>query len=227
LNKITTKDVMTMVQGVKDFNIVMGNDLTNKELTQTYFDLTKEEFSGSGEYYQSYLHNHKDGILDGMIDLVFTSVAWYLLQGYTFKEEYIERLLTIEADMTTLQTDVEDLGRLINRGLSYYTVNTLIRILGKTSVQEQFNIMGGFKNILESNMSKVILDGELDIEEELKLIESKCRYKDITVQEVINGGNVYLAFKAGEDTENNVKFKAPKIIKTSLFKEPELGEFIY
>lgn len=226
MNKITTKDVMNMVQGVKDFNTIMGNDLTNKELTQTYFDLTKEEFSGDKEFYMSYLDEDKEGTLDGLIDLVFTSFAWYLLGGYKFKEGYIDQLIK-ESNMTTLKTDVYDLKDLISQGLSYYTVNTLIRILTKDEVTSQFDIMGGFKNILDSNMSKVILDGELNIEDELKLIESKGRYKDITVQEVVNGGNVYLAFKAGEDTENNVKFKAPKIIKTSLFKEPELSDFIY
>lgn len=226
MNKITTKDIMIMVQGVIDFNTVMGNDLSNKELTQTYLDLTKEEFYGTSEFYQSYLSGDKDGMLDGVVDLTFTSFAWYLLQGYTFKEEYIDQLIK-ESNMTSLKTDVLDLKDLIDQGLSYYTVNTLIRILAKDEVTSKFDIMGGFKNILASNMSKVVLEGELDVGAELKLIESKGRYKDITVQEVINGGKVYLAFKAGEDTENNVKFRAPKIIKTSLFVEPDLKKFIY
>lgn len=226
MKKLTVKDIMEMVYGVEEFNTLMGNSLEDKNLIKTYRHLTEEEFFGQSEFYQSYLNGDKDGCLDGMVDLVYVSFYWYLLHGYTFKEEYIEQLIK-EANMTSLKTDVSDLKGLIEQGLSYYVVNTLIRILAKGETNSQFDIMGAFKNIQDSNLSKVILKGTVDVDKELSTIEGKGRYKDITVQEVINDDKVYLCFKAGEDTENNVKFSSPKIIKTSLFVEPDLKQFIY
>lgn len=226
MKQLTVQNIMEMVEGVKEFNTIMGNSLEDKNLIKTYRHLTEEEFFGQSEFYQSYLKGDKDGSLDGMIDLIYVSFYWYLLHGYTFKEVYIEQLIK-ESDMTSLKTDVADLKGLIEQGLSYYVVNTLIRILAKTETNTQFGIMDAFNNIRESNLSKVILKGTVDIDKELSIIESKGRYKDITVQEVTNDDKVYLCFKAGEDTENNVKFSSPKIIKTSRFVEPSLSKFIY
>lgn len=225
MKQLTVQNIMEMVEGVREFNTIMGNSLGDKNLIKTYHHLTEEEFFGQTEFYQSYLSGDKEGQLDGMIDLIYVSFYWYLLHGYTFKEEYIEQLIK-ESNMTSLKTDVADLKGLIEQGLSYYVVNTLIRILAKTETNTQFDIMGAFNNIRESNLSKVILKGTVDIDKELAIIESKGRYKDITVQEVTNNDKVYLCFKAGEDTENNVKFSSPKIIKTSHFVEPSLSEFI-
>ena len=225
--KLITENIFWMKEQIVRFNELMDNDINNKNLIGTYAKLTEEEFRGEGEFLQSFLSDDKEGMLDGLIDLTFTSFYWYLLEGHTFKEEFIERLINVEADMTSLKSDVEDLKYSIDKGLSYYTVNTLIRILAKESIQSQFDILGAFFNILESNLSKLVLKGSVDTEKELVNILAKGRYADVSIYEKVSDDKVYYAFKAMKDIQNGVTFKEPKLIKTSLFKEPELRSFIY
>lgn len=227
MKKLTVQDVLYMQKEVIRFNSLMGNSIDNKGLIDTYKFLTKEECLGDGELLDSYRKGDKEGTLDGLIDMVFVSFYFALLEGHKLQDdEYLDRQVNIETNMTTLSNDLLDIEKLVQDGLSFYTRNTLVRILSKGEVAFQYDIMGAFNNILESNLSKLVVKGTVDPYEEMDKILAKGRYSVLSVEEVENEGIVYLAFKALHDSQNDVTFSEPKLIKTSLFKEPELGQFI-
>jgi hypothetical protein len=224
MSKLTVVDVLGMFSEVIDFNSKMGNSLKNKNLIDSYHKFTKEEFFGTDEYLDGVRTGNLEMILDGLCDLVHTTAYWALLNGYTPNVDVQD--VFSEVDMNTVKTISSDLKYSIEQGLSYYSMNNLIMLLAHSETLRKFDIVGAFKEVARSNNSKVIPKEGVDIEEELLYITSEGRYADISVEEVVVNGEIFLAFKAGQDVREGVTFKAPKLIKTRQFSEPNLQQFI-
>ena len=224
MKKLTVADVLGMFDEVISFNLKMGNSLDNKNLIDSYHKFTKEEFFGEDEYLDGIRTGNLEIELDGLCDLVYTTACQALLDGYTPNVDV--RCAFNEIGMNNIDTIRSDLKYSIEQGLSYYAMNNLILLLTHKDTAGKFDILGAFKEVARSNNSKVVPAESVDIDEEVVYITTAGRYADITVEEVEVGGEMFLAFKAGHDVREGVKFKAPKLIKTRQFSEPALQQFI-
>lgn len=225
--KLTIEDFLTMEKGVVSFNEKMGNSLEDDTLIPTYHALSKEEICG--ELLEAIKADDKVEILDALIDGVFVVFYWALLSNKTFTLtnaiSWIDSYLDKEDQGESVDGTIEALESCILTGYAYGAQSNLVPLI--ISYQDQFDIMGAYKEVLRSNLSKFKPKGSTDIEKELKLIEEQVRYGDITVEEISAEGGEFITFKAGRDIKNNVTYGAPKIIKPSSFSEPNLLPFIY
>lgn len=219
---LTTEDLLYFQEEVILWNKTFGNSVDNKSLIETYRNLTIEEFTGKGEYYDSILSGDQVGELDGLVDMIFTGFFWAVLEGY------INPKVTLTSkggtspfifDVTHLNLVIEDAGVLLIREM-------LIDLLYTASTS--FNISGAFDRVLASNYSKAVhVKENLDISEELGIIEEEGRYTDLSSEQE----GEYIILKANTDIQEGKSYEKAKIIKSSLFKSPEdlggLSEFIY
>ena len=228
MNKLTPQDFIFMEKEIVKFNELMGNSLDDDRLVSTYQKLSVEEVVK--ELLPAYQTNDTVEILDALIDGAFVVFYWTLLNNPD--NSLGKNLRWLEEDVCIDEVDTEDemknvllaLGSYIEKGDSFCAQTYLY--IAISYYQTQFDIMGAFREVLRSNLSKFILNGTVDIQEEIDYIESVGRYSDITVTEKEQGGEIYLAFKALRDNQNDVTFDKPKLIKTRNFSEPQLEQFI-
>ena len=226
MRELTAQDVLYMQDEVIRFNKMMGNEVTDIDLSPSYYNFTKEELFGEDELLDSYRKKDLEGILDGAIDLFFTCGYWANLHGHILEDNVWLKTISTEANMQKVRDILEDLEQSVISGYSFYSQTNLLHLLHNETFQGLFDVLGAFKEVMSSNMSKYVVKGSVDIEEESNYITSQGRYEDISVVEVESSGITYLAFKALRDNKNDVTFNTPKLIKTRLFKEPELKQFI-
>lgn len=228
MNKLKAEDFVFMEKEIVKFNTLMGNSVTDSHLKNTYQNLSIEEVVK--ELLPAYEANDKIEILDALIDGAFVVFYWALLNNTGDALENNIRWLSRDICVNVVEEDdnvqsiLLQMKEDINNG-AVFNVQTHLCVL-ISYYQTQFDIMGAFKEVLRSNLSKYITAESVDIDEEVSYIESAGRYADITVEEIETEDGILLAFKAGKDLQNNVTFKKPKLIKTRNFSEPELGKFI-
>lgn len=228
---LTGEDILYMQEQVIKFNEIAGNNTKDKSLIPLYKSLTEEELLGEDELIDSWNKGDMVGVLDGLIDSVFVSFYWAVLNGYGFSKNNTDKWYATAIDEVETYSTGELLS-FLEDGLKFdkpfgYQTNFII-LLYKLS--EKFDIVSAFDIINESNLSKFVnskREGgveQQDLDLELKYIGSQGRYDDVGYHKV---GDYYV-FTAKEDVKNNVVFSKPKIVKPSSFKEVEgLEQFIY
>jgi len=226
MKKLKAQDILYMQSEVIRFNKMMSNEVTNGKLIPSYYNFTKEEFFGDNELKDSYNKENLEGILDGAIDLFFTCNYWANLNGHILENNAWLKTIDNESDMQKVRVILSDLEKSITDELSFYSQTNLLHLLCNEVFQGLFDVLGAFEEVMSANMSKYVIKGTVNVEDEIKIILEKGRYEDISVEEVESGGATYLAFKALRDNQNDVTFNTPKLIKTRFFKEPELTQFI-
>jgi hypothetical protein len=169
------------------------------------------------------------GVLDGLIDAFFTCGYWAILDDEPLSEsvQWLEDDICVDdviGGMTELQTLDALSDYVVSEGGSYHSQIYVCVLI--SHFQNKFDIMGAFNEVMSSNMSKYVLKGTVDIQEEIDYILSAGRYDNISVSEIESNGETYLAFKAGMDKQNNVIFDTPKLVKSRLFREPQLEQFV-
>ena len=221
---LTAKDLLNFNNTVIKFNTMMGNDLhtTDPEqkakLVATYKNLSLEELTSEGELIESFEKGDKEGIMDGLCDLIYVGFAYCTLEGGrcnidrdegwvmegSWKDSYF-RPASPKQSMTHM-VDV------LNSDNPYAFQTELLILLG--SMYKEFDIVKGFARVTESNFSKVILTETItDLEGEIQTIINAGRYAGIATREV----GEYTVFTATEDVREGRKFAAPKTIKASSF----------
>lgn len=226
---LTGEDIIYMQEQVIKFNEIAGNNTKDKSLIPLYKSLTEEELLGEDELIDSWNKGDMVGVLDGLIDSVFVSFYWAVLNGHGFSKNNVDKWYETAIGEVDSYSTEELLSFLkdelkFNNTFGYQSIFTVL--LYKLS--EKFDIVSAFGIIKESNLSKFVHEDELyhgfDLDGEVAYIESKGRYGDVTYKKV---GNYYV-FTAGKDLESGVVFDKPKIVKSSLFKEPiGLEKYIY
>lgn len=224
--ELTFANMLYMQDKVVNWNKIFGINSTDSEFTTLYGQLTSEECFGEGELLDSLEKDDQAGVLDALIDLVFTGFQWSVLSGVSL-EEYEDKWFNEDVVTGTFSREilVDMLAHYIKQGSASSTQTILVNLLYQYS--EVFDIMAAFERVLESNMSKAIhVEKHVDIKQEVAMIEEQGRYGDIT----FNQQGDYFIFKAGKDLRENVTFDKPKIIKSTHFKSVEdlggLEEFI-
>ena len=228
---LTGADILYMQEQVIKFNEIAGNNVKDKSLIPLYKSLTEEELLGEDELIDSWNKGDMVGVLDGLIDSVFVSFYWTVLNGDGFNKNSADKWYETAIDEVDTYSTEELLSSLKYELTSDnpfgYQTNFMI-LLYKLS--EKFDIVSAFDIINESNLSKFVdskKEGgvdQQDLDLELKYIESQGRYGGVNYHKV---GDYYV-FTAKEDVKNDVVFTKSKIVKPSSFKEVEgLERFIY
>lgn len=215
MTKLTVEVFEQMLDDVVEWNKYAGNDVTDKSLIPTYLKLSREEFFGDGELLQSWFNNDEVGTLDGLCDLVFT--YGYLSQLQGDDEELFDHDYTIKHRP---EDTLEDASSFLILNFKSHMKDMLYTLLWV--FEDQFDIVGAFKEVLRSNMSKFPLQSEVNIYVELDGFGKSDRYADISYKLVDDR----VIFLAGKDKKTGVVFNKPKIIKPSTFSEPSLEEFV-
>lgn len=228
---LTGEDILYMQEQVIKFNEIAGNNVKDKSLIALYKSLTEEELLGEDELINSWNKSDMVGVLDGLIDSVFVSFYWAVLNGHGFSKNNTDKWYKSAVDEVDTYSTEELLGFLRDHlkhdnPFGYQTDFTVL--LYKLS--EKFDIVSAFDIINESNLSKFVNSNreggveQQDLDLELKYIGSQGRYGGVDYHKV---GDYYV-FTAKEDVKNNVVFTKSKIVKPSSFKEVEgLEQFIY
>lgn len=229
MNKLTPEDFIFMQEGVISFNKMIGNKLTLEEaqpdLIETYRLLSIEELTGEGELMDSIEKKDKVGTLDGYIDCVFTMFYYACLEGIDLNKDHLWlRVVTLLLEPLCLQKELDYiLLNLTDDDAEKAQINIITLMI---SEQDNFNFVAAFKEVLRSNYSKFAIKKDIDIEKELAYITSAGRYGELSYDEIVVDGKVYIAFKANIDLQSGVTYTKPKLIKCSTFSEPELGQFV-
>lgn len=218
--KFGMEEILYMQQEIVKWNKVFDNDVNDKSLIETYFNLTDEELNGKGEYLDSLRKGDKVGTLDGLIDVCFTGIFWACLAGIPFEEWDEMYFFLWRGDLDWNNCD----GFTVEDHWAFTT--ELGNALREHS--EEFDILGAFERVLKSNYSKAMYNvTPEDAEEEVKKIEAKGRYADVYYETKDD----YTIFKAKRDLQEGKTYPKGKIVKPSSFKDPEdlggLQEFIY
>lgn len=214
----------TIIQDVVQWNKIGGNEVEDKSLIPIYTQLSREEMFGQNEFLQGWFTGDKVMQADGVGDLLFTvgmlceltdSCDQFQCATFEWKDSFsTEEVISL---LSSSLINVED----------YYELREHLFALC-VKMSEIIDVEGVFRVISDSNYSKYVHEDELyhgfDLDGEVSIIESKGRYGDVSYKKV---GNYYV-FTAGKDLESGVVFDKPKIIKSSLYHEPEgLEKFIY
>lgn len=228
---LTGADILYMQEQVIKFNEIAGNSVKDKSLIPLYKSLTEEELLGEDELIDSWNKCDMVGVLDGLIDSVFVSFYWSVLNGYGFNKNSADKWYeTAVGEVDTYST--EELLSFLKDELTLdnpFGYQSIFMIL-LYKLSEKFDIVSAFDIINESNLSKFVNSKrkggvkQQDLDLELKYIGSQGRYGDVGYHKA---GDYYV-FTAKEDVKNNVVFTKSKIVKPSSFKEVEgLEQFIY
>ena len=228
IKKLTPEDFIFMEKEIVKFNKLMGNCVTDEHLIPTYQNLSVEEVVK--ELLPAHNVDDKIEILDALIDGAFVVFYWALLNSsqntLENNESWLREYICIDniEEPENIKDILMEMAKDINRGSSFDVQTHLCVLL--SYYQTQYDIMGAYREVLRSNLSKFVPAESVDIDEEVTYIESVGRYIEITVEEIETEDGVLLAFKACKDLQNNVIFKKPKLIKTRNFSEPQLEQFI-
>ena len=180
---LTGEDILYMQEQVIKFNEIAGNSVKDKSLIPLYKSLTEEELLGENELVDSWNKGDMIGVLDGLIDSVFVSFYWAVLNGYGFSKNNTDKWYATAIDeVDTYST--EELLSFLEDELKFdspfgYQTNFII-LLYKLS--EKFDIVSAFGIINESNLSKFVNSNQeggveqQDLDLELKYIGSQGRY---------------------------------------------------
>lgn len=227
ITKLTPEDFIFMEKEVVKFNSIMSNSLEDETLKSTYHKLSIEEIVQ--ELLPAYEDNNKIEILDALVDGVFVVFYWALLSNKGFSLEYnlrwLREYVCIQKEKTSHLCDIiKNLTDCVIYD-SVSSAQTRLCVL-LAEYQDEFDIMGAFREVLRSNLSKFTPASNVDIDGEVAYIESVGRYGDITVDEIETEDGMLLAFRAGKDLQSGVTFGKPKLIKPRSFSEPQLEQFI-
>jgi len=225
-NKLTFDNLLKFQSDVISWNSIFNIKPTDSGYTSLYQQLTYEECFGEGELIDSLEKEDTVGILDALVDLIFTAFQWATLSGCNLQEEDRDWYDNVVVGNTAKDFYLEELKRTILKEDAFASQTALIHLL--ESYSEDFDIVGAFNLVLESNTTKAVhVSKGVDIEQEIAYIESQGRYGDITCER----SGEYFVFKAGQDVRDGVVFDKAKIIKSSLFLSVEdlggLGFFVY
>lgn len=222
--EFTRRHFDAIIHDVVVWNKIGGNEVEDKSLIPIYTQLSREEMFGQNEFLQGWFTGDKVMQSDGMGDLLYTCGMLCELtdspEDFQVNTEEWKNLFITEDVISLLSSS------LINVEDYYELREHLFALCVKMS--EIMDVEGVFRVISESNYSKYVHENELyngfDLDGEVFEIESKGRYGDVKYKKV---GDYYV-FTAGKDLESGVVFDKPKIIKSSLYHEPEgLDKFIY
>jgi len=223
-NKLLTFDnVLYIQQSVKKWNEIFGIYEGDSKFSPLYQQLSYEECFKGGELLDSLEKGDKVGVLDALGDLSFTVFQWALCEGQplelTERSGY-DKVVVPNPCKTLYLKRLKD--AILNKD-SFGAATNLIHLL--YSYSYEFDIVGAFNVILESNTSKALLKSKcVDIQKEIDYITSQGRYRDVVVEE----SGEYYVFKAGRDLRDGVVFDKPKVVKHSQFKDVSgLEHFIY
>lgn len=227
--KLTPQDFLHFQKEVENFNTLMGNSVKDKTLPPTYQNLSIEELTGKDELINSILREDRVGIIDGLIDEIFTCFYYNRLQGYHLEDlsAWIETVAPVVEyfEVTPLQ-HAESILTALHRGNSLVAICQLISLILRE--QNNYNIRGAFEEVLRSNLSKLVkAEKDVDTQGEVAYILSQGRYADITVETMEVPSGKYYAFKARQDLESGVTFSGNgKLVKSSQFSEADLERFV-
>ncbi|ALM62081.1 nucleotide pyrophosphohydrolase [Vibrio phage qdvp001] len=222
--EFTRRHFDAIIHDVVQWNKIGGNEVEDKSLIPIYTQLSREEMFGQNEFLQGWFTGDKVMQADGVGDLLFTVGMLCELtdspEDFQVNTKEWKNLFTTEDVISLLSSS------LINVEDYYELREHLFALCVKMS--EIMDVEGVFRVISDSNYSKYVHEDMLyhgfDLEGEVGFIESRGRYGDVNYKKV---GNYYV-FTAGKDLESGVVFDKPKIIKSSLYHEPEgLEKFIY
>ena len=229
----TFDDLLYIQQSVIDWNIIFGIKPEDSQYVSLYHSLSKEEFNGKGEFYPSLMAGEIEGIADGLGDMCFTVFQWAVLDGNMMLDNY-DRSWFDKIVVGNLVHDqhVSELDKHLVEGNSFGAQTSLIHLLYYYS-RKEYDVMGIFNRIKESNYSKAVKKEKVvDVQDEIDYIKEQGRYGDISCEEVVApNGEEYYIFKAGQDVRSGVVFDKPKVIKSRQFVSVEelggLYEFIF
>ena len=215
-----------MLRTVVEWNSYADNHPSDVSLTEVYFQLTKAEYIGSGEFLEGF-HTHDDEmILDGIADLTYTSFFWAATEGMgqaELKDLFEHAKVCANFGGATYVGTVNLLDHYLTQKDSSMFVKELIVLM--LILQDKYDLLGSFEAVSVSNMSKFPKVGDVESPDlEMEIILGSGRYCGLGCRE-FNGRYIFTAM---EDLQDKVRFDKPKIIKSGQFKEVVgLTQFIY
>lgn len=222
-------DFLGFQNAILKMNALAGNDYHNKDLIPTYHKLLLEEMTEMDEGFNTQDANE---FIDGLVD--FGVIGIYLFTLLNGKPPYPLNAYGAIDPYTRLDilstTDFKGLIANIVANAKRGTEESMATALAEWESlckAVDIDVTGAFHEVMNSNMSKFPVKGTVDIESEIKYIESAGRYSDIICEEKDFEGTTYLVFKARYDNHNKVDFgDTPKFVKPSTFIEPNISKFI-
>jgi len=226
--KLTPEDFIYMQGKVLEWNILFGNDPSNKELISVYDGLVKEELN---ETLKAFEEVNEPEIIDGLCDLMYVAGFRWLLEDVELDDLFLQNL---HKGYHTVNDVLEVLDDMVN-GRKYiysgYTLQTLVvKLLYLGS--EKYNILEAFNRVTESNFSKAIskedvILGKIDLGDCIESVENERRYEEVYFESC---GEYYI-IKAKVDKHEDKVYPTGKVCKGDWYKSVEdlggLGEFIY
>ena len=227
---LSAQDIKDFTQTVIDFNALIGNDLLTTDpvmkakLLKTYNTLSMEEITGEGELAESLEKGDKEGSLDGICDLLYTGLAYCVLEGGKCNlnrgEEWFDNeVWKGDSHSSFVEESIHDMIYSLEKNKVYAFQTELLILLGH--LHHKMDIVAGFKRVTESNFSKAMLTSSIEnVGQEIQTIIDKGRYTGVATREV----GEYTVFTATGDLREGKTFASPKVIKSSQFKDvSELG----
>lgn len=226
--RLTPEDFLYMQDKVLEWNILFGNNPSNKGLISVYDGLVKEELD---ETLKAIKENNEPEIIDGLCDLMYVAGFRWLLEDVELDNLFLQNL---HEGGHTSNDVLEALDDMVN-GRKYiysgYTLQTLVVKLLHL-VSEKYNILEVFNRVTESNFSKAIskedvILGKIDLGDCIASVENERRYEEVYSEPC---GEYYI-IKAKVDKKENKTYPTGKVVKGFWYKSVEdlggLGEFIY
>jgi NTP pyrophosphatase (non-canonical NTP hydrolase) len=201
-------NLINLYQDVISWNDFVGNKINNKELSNLYIDLVKEE---TQEIFDSIENVDAAEFLDGICDtLVVGSFLLALKRQRDFSDYEISK------QHVDFKESIFKLRKLVQYN-TYENIEEIIILVENISYSLDLDIEKSFEEVMISNWSKFPLIENVTPLNEIKYIESKGRYKEVRFEKNIDSKSLdrYI-FKDGNG----------KVVKPSTFKEPKLSQFI-
>lgn len=231
---VTTKD---QFNSVVEFMTVAGQEVNSTFTEPTTkvgnfrLALIEEEMHGPNELFDSIQNDNMEKILDGICDVLYVAYGAYATFGIEPIENEISNQdnstskLMAMSSATTVMKHMVDGYEQAARGLSFGDMSTIQKGLNhivlcclQFAVSHNFDLIGAFKEVHESNMSKFCSskeDGESSIIQRQN--EGKSDYINAEVHEVKNDNKSYFVIRRVGDG---------KVLKGAKFFEPDLSKFI-
>lgn len=230
----TTKE---QFDAVVEFMTVAGQEVNYQFIEPTTkvgnfrLSLIKEEMAGNKELFDSINKDNLNGILDGICDVLYVAYGALATFGLEATEYVVPNVVNVPSTLQPMSV-ASELMRRINdayekttRGLlmgDQITIktglNSLIYSTIDVAVAHNFDLVGAFKEVHASNMSKFCTSAH-DCAKSI-LQRQKEKPEDYTGAEghevQVNGTSYYVIRRAGDG----------KVLKGLNFFEPDLNKFI-
>ena len=230
---LTLEDLLYFQKTVIEWNEIFGNSVTDKSLIEVYKSLTLEELLGKSELLDSAKSGNKEGVVDGLVDTIYTGFFWGVLNKFTIDAEdnwFRDGSWCKGINDTTFNTSieywVESLVESVNRDdvFGFQTNFTILLYI----CYLDYDLVGAFNRITESNYSKALSKDNkgYTLQECLDSVKEIGRYEDVFVEET----NTHYIIKARIDTQENAEYPSGKVVKGVWYKGVEslggMEEFI-